>query len=293
MRHESLPLPAATGRSYTSVADQDASGRLETQAIANPLFGSEHMTDERKYRDDEVKEIFDLAVTSDELDRIAVPDEDGLTLEELQEVGLEVGVDPSRVAEAALVLDSRRDVLTRRTSLGLPISVGRVIELPRSVTDHEWDILVSALRETFGSRGKVSSNGGIREWTHGTLHAFLEPTETGHRLRLQTRKIGASFSTRVGATGLAVGLSLITVLLTTGQSPVFMELALISSILIGGGALGPNVLRLPRWARKREGQMEDIASRVRALIGEEQNLEKTGFTQPPSFSPPRTPPGGP
>ena len=156
------------------------------------------------------------------------------------------------------------------------ISVGRIIELPRAVTDHEWDILVSALRETFGARGKVRVHGGIREWSHGTLHAFLEPTETGHRLRLHTRKIGARFRNRLGATGLATGLSLITVFLTTGQSPVFLELALISSMLIGGGALLPNVLRLPRWAREREGQMEDIASRTRALIGEHPQGEDSG-----------------
>ena len=226
------------------------------------------MTDKRKYGDAEVKEIFDLAAARDDADRPTVPDEHGLTLAELQEVGLEVGMDPNRIAEAALVLDSGRDVRSRRTSLGLPVSVGRVIELPRAVTDHEWDILVSVLRETFGARGNVRLHGGIREWTHGTLHAFLEPTETGHRLRLYTQKIGAGFLNRVGATGLAVGLSLITVLLTTGQSPVFMELALISSMLIGGGALAPNVLRLPRWAREREGQMEDIAGQVRGLIKE-------------------------
>lgn len=220
---------------------------------STPL-GPEHMTDERKYRDEEVKEIFDLAVTRDDMDRPSMPDEGGLTLAELQEVGIEVGVDPERVAGAALVIDSRRDVCLRQTSLGLPISVGRVIDLPRPVTDHEWDILVSILRETFGAAGKVRFHGGTREWTHGTLHAFLEPTENGHRLRLQTRKIGARFLNRAGATGLTIGLSLITVLLTTGQSPVLMELALISSMLIGGGALVPNVLRLPGWLviRKRK-----------------------------------------
>jgi len=234
------------------------------------------MTDERKYRDEEVKEIFDLAAARDDADRPAVADEHGLTLAELQEVGLEVGMDPERVAEAALVLDSRRDVRPRRTSLGLPISVGRVIELPRAVTDHEWDILVSVFRETFGARGEVRFHGGTREWSHGTLHAFLEPTENGHRLRLNTRKIGARFLNRVGATGLAIGLSLITVFLTTGQSPVFMELALISSMLIGGGTLAPNVFRLPRWAREREGQMEDIASHVRTLIRERPQEEESG-----------------
>jgi hypothetical protein len=80
----------------------------------------------------------------------------------------------------------------------------------------------------------------------------------------------------VGASGLAIGLSLITVLLTTGESPVVMELALIASMLIGGGALGPNLLRLPRWARERESQMEDVAGRTRALIRDRPDGEEPG-----------------
>jgi len=226
------------------------------------------MTDQRKYRDEEVKEIFDLAVTRDDAGRPTVSDEGGLTLAELQEVGLEVGVEPRRIAEAALALDTRQDFRRRRTSFGLPISVGRVIELPRAVTDREWNILVAVLRETFSARGRVGFHGGIHEWSNGNLDVFLEPTETGHRLRLNAHKGGAKFLNRIGATSLAMGLSLITVLLTTGSSPVFMEIPLILSMALGGGALASNILRLPGWAREREGQMEYIAGRVRALIGE-------------------------
>ncbi len=53
------------------------------------------MTDPRKYGDDEVKEIFDLAITGGEVGLPVASDEDGLTLAELQEVGLEVGVEPT------------------------------------------------------------------------------------------------------------------------------------------------------------------------------------------------------
>lgn len=93
------------------------------------------MTRERKYRDAEVREIFDRAAAEKGVGHPAVPKEDGLTLAELQEIGIEVGVDPHRVADAALVLETRTDVRQRRRSLGLPVSVGRVIDLPRGVTD--------------------------------------------------------------------------------------------------------------------------------------------------------------
>ncbi len=228
----------------------------------------EQMADERKYREEEVKEIFDLAVSRDDVGRPVVSDEGGLTLTELQEIGLEVGVEPRRVAEAALALDTRREVLPRQTFLGMPISVGRVIELPRALTDPEWDILVGELRETFGARGKVMSHGGVREWTNGNLHAFLEPTATGHRLRLKTHKGSAMALNRMGVAGLAMGLILFAVFLTTGRTPVAMELAMILSVGMGAGALVSNRLTLPGWAREREGQMEYIAGRVGALLGD-------------------------
>ena len=46
------------------------------------------MTNERKYKDEEVKEILGLAANRAEVGRPAVSDEGGLTLSELQEVGL-------------------------------------------------------------------------------------------------------------------------------------------------------------------------------------------------------------
>ncbi len=226
------------------------------------------MAEERKYRQDEVKEILELASSTHEAGRPAAFDESGLTLAELQEVGREVGMEPSRIADAALTLDTRRNVLPRRTSLGMPISVGRVIELPRAVSDRDWDLLVAELRATFGARGQVTSHGGVRQWNNGNLRAFLEPTETGHRLRLTTRYWGARALNWMGVAGLAAGLIILTGFLTGGGSPVRLEAAMMWLMGMGGGALAANLLRLPRWAHQREGQMEYLAGRVGALLAE-------------------------
>jgi len=238
------------------------------------------MTNERKYRDEEVKEIFDLAARRDETGPSTLSDGGGLTLAELQEVGLEVGMEPRRIVEAALALDARRELLPRRSSLGMPISVGRIIELPRAVTDREWDVLVGELRETFRARGRVASHGGVREWSNGNLHAFLEPTETGHRLRMGTVKGSAKVLNGVGATGLAIGLILLTVAFLTGDLQSLRGIISLFPPLVaagmGGGALAYNVFSLPRWAREREGQMEYIAGRVHTLIGEGSEEEGPG-----------------
>ena len=226
------------------------------------------MADERKYGEDEVSEIFAIATTAGGASLPALADREGLTLRELQEVGREIGLAPERVAEAAAKLDARTETLPRRTSLGSPVSVGRVVELPRAATEREWQVLVAEMRKTFGARGRVTSHGEIREWTKGNLHAFLEPTETGHRLRLGAHKIGTKAVTAIGAVGLVPGLLL---LVTAGLDEVTFGATLATLIpallaLSGGGILARNFLRLRKWADERERQMEHIAGRARALL---------------------------
>ena len=229
------------------------------------------MADERKYREDEVSDIFALATSADSADGASLPvlaDQKGLTLEELQQVGREVGLSPERVAAAAAAVGARSESLPRRTSLGAPVSVGRVVELPRTATDREWQILVAELRETFGARGRVTSHGDAREWTNGNLHAFLEPTEAGHRLRLGTQKTWSKEVNAIGASALVVGLVLLVTsgldAATFGATFEFLIPAMLA--LGGGGALARNFLRLRRWADNRERQMEHIAGRARALL---------------------------
>lgn len=223
------------------------------------------MTQERKYGEDEVGEIFALATTAGEASPPALSDQDGLTLGELQEVGREVGLAPERVAEAAATLDARGATLPRRTLLGSPVSVGRVVDLPRAATDREWSFLVAELRETFGAKGEVTAHGDVREWTNGNLHAVLEETEAGHRLRLGSHKGSAMEVLVLGFAGLGMALLLITALVSKGK--VGMELLFPAFFAVaGGGALASNLLRLPKWAGERERQMDHIAGRARALL---------------------------
>ncbi len=223
------------------------------------------MTDERRYRDGEIRKIFDLATRGDDVGSPPATVPDGLTLAELQDVGREVGVSPARVASAAAALDGHQEVLPRGRTLGMPTSVGRVVDLPRTLTDDEWELLVAELRATFGAKGHVTSHGTLREWSNGNLHAFVEPTETGHRLRLTTFKGNAMEINAIGGVLLLFAIMMFVLLL--GKDDVGPEFVIpFFFALLGGGALAGNMLRLPRWASEREQQMEYIANRVKALI---------------------------
>src|SRR5687768_14134439 len=129
---------------------------------------------ERRYQEDEVREIFELAASESANETRTPAAASGLTLSEIQSIGAEVGLGPAQIARAAAVY-SAGPAKPKRKLLGLPIEVGHMVQLPRPLTDQEWEQLVSELRSTFNAGGKLSVQGNIREWRNGNLHAYIEP----------------------------------------------------------------------------------------------------------------------
>ncbi|MCU0616861.1 MAG: hypothetical protein MUD17_07260 [Gemmatimonadaceae bacterium] len=224
------------------------------------------MSPDRRFDDREIAAIFERAGLLQEAERHPKAGE-GLTLAQLQEIARDVGLDPTHVAAAA------RDVAagtlapaTRRAWFGLPIGVARTIEFHRPVSDAQWSALVVTLRETFDARGRVVSDGPFREWSNGNLQALLEPTATGHRLRLSTRKGNAKARVIIGASYL--WLALVFALLGTlgAVSPRAAVAAPLLLGVLGVATLGATVFGLPRWAALRGRQMDAIAARAAELV---------------------------
>ncbi len=222
------------------------------------------MSDERRYTDDEVAAIFEAASTP------GAPREEpadpasprGLTLAQLQEIGREVGIAPERIAQAAVALEQRRPPLPRRTDFGMPVSASHIVEIPRSLTDREWSMVLADLRETFGAWGREISEGETRQWWNNNLHAVVEPTLTGYRLRLGTLKADGFAMNRVGMFGIVM--SFFVAFALGGDAAATPGVLAIGSM--GAAAFAFNALRLPKWARLREQQMQAIANRTLALI---------------------------
>ena len=224
------------------------------------------MPGERRYQEDEVAEIFEAASVP-AISRTGAPSHEGLTLVELQSIGREVGIAPERIAEAAASLVRSQPPTPRRTELGMPVTAGHVTDLPRMPTDREWALVVADLRETFGARGKESSDGETRQWSNSNLHAFVEPTRTGgYRLRLGTFKGDAAALNVIGAFGIVMG-AIVGVALTVKGGLVTALPGMLALGGIGASAIVANAVRLPRWARLREQQMKDVAERTRVLLG--------------------------
>jgi hypothetical protein len=219
---------------------------------------------ERRYRQEEVRRIFELATTS--ATQSPLRPADGLTLDEIQEIAGEIGVEPAAVARAAAAVDSEAATRVRRLA-GQPIGVARVIPLPRAPTDREWEQLVGELRTAFRARGRVVSQGGLREWSNGNLHACVEATDAGYQLRLGTVKGDATGLNAIGVTALLAGIATFGSLLMSGEPGQAM---FVSSLFgaAGAGTLIANAVRLPRWARQRQDQMAHIAQRAAQIVSD-------------------------
>jgi len=217
-------------------------------------------TSGRRYDDKEMAAIFRAAAEGSQPASNLVPRDEGLTLPELQAIGQEVGLSPDAVARAALALDVRAGAESR-TMFGLPIGVARTVNLNRRLTDEEWERLVVRLREVFEARGTMRSDGSFRQWTNGNLQVLLEPTSNGHRLRFRT--VNGAAMASISAGFFALGVTAVTALAMLPGGHLMKALpGLIFLFLTGAGMLGSGVLRLPRWARLRQRQMEALAEQV-------------------------------
>ncbi len=233
------------------------------QQPINPMVSMESaMNEPRRFDDREIALIFEQASSAQELRADTSPVADGLTLEQLHEIGRDVGLSAEHITRAAHAV-TRGDLkpTQKRTWLGLPVAVSRTIEFGRPVSDDEWNGLVTTLRETFDARGKLVTEGAFRQWHNGNLSALLEPIAGGHRLRLFTRKGDARVRVWLGGTYVGIA-ALIVGLGATGSVgiPGFAGAAV--SALAGVAALASAYIGLPKWAKERAEQMESIAARA-------------------------------
>lgn len=217
---------------------------------------------ERRYTDEEVAAIFKRAAEEEPTSLSIKAAGKGMTLAALQDIGREVGISPESISHAALSLEMAGKPGSR-TFMGLPLGVGRTVELDRPLSDADWERLVADLRETFEASGTVKYDGPFRQWTNGNLQALVEPTPTGHRLRLQT----VSGDSRALMTGgiAAVGVASATAIAlavagSLGNAGSIVGVGFMG--LMGLGMFAVGALRLPAWARRRRTQIEAVTARL-------------------------------
>lgn len=134
---------------------------------------------QRLFGDEEISRI---------LKRASAPETSGLTLDELQQVAAEAGIDPRYVALAAGELERAGEADQRSFHLlGGPVSTleERVVE--RELTGAEREEMLAEIRRTFRKAGTVSQVGRTLEWTHSERNDQTQVTITSRGGRTQLR----------------------------------------------------------------------------------------------------------
>ncbi len=226
------------------------------------------MSDSPRFDEAAIAEIFRQAAEAQTEARNRARVADGLTLDELLEIGKEAGLSPEFILQAASRVGAEVEAGQRPTFMGLPIGVERQIELPGPMSDEEWERLVVDLRSTFRAKGKVRRSGNLREWYNGNLHALVEPTEKGYRLRMGTLKGSAREMMSAGVGAILFSLLGAVLLFAMGDLETKKMVALLVFAAVGGGIIGSSLLNLRAWAAERERQMDGVARRTLARMQE-------------------------
>jgi hypothetical protein len=234
------------------------------------------MPDNRKYSEKEIAAIFEQASRDQEHANQRKNDSEGLSLEELQEIGRQTGIDPALISKAAATVGDVRSSEpppAPSTILGIQTSASRIVDLNGDLSDDDWGRLVIEMREIFNAHGKSETQGAFRSWRNGNLRITVEPTDAGDRLRMSTKKgnaPGIVFGIAAAMTML-LGTLLLTLIFDSSPEGVFSVRSLI--LLSVAGGLGINLMQLPRWVTERESQMDALGVMASELVKKGQKRE--------------------
>ena len=111
----------------------------------------------------------------------------GLSLEDLQQIAAEVGIDPRHLAAAVAELDQEDATEGRFHWLGAPTSMELERVFEGEVSEDQWEKMVEEIRQTFGLVGSAGHVGRSFEWTHDSTEqqAHVTVTSSGGQTRIR------------------------------------------------------------------------------------------------------------
>ena len=195
----------------------------------------------------------------------------GLTMEEMEALARDAGLDPELVRRAA------REVSVRQAQAvspwaGAPLRIVVEQEIGRELTEELWESMVGEIRRSIGEIGMVGQVGRTRTWTmvpvagRGSATRMVSLTVTSHgsktAIRVEERLnqlAGALFGGIVGgwgggSTGIWIGIGMGAL-----RSPA-LAVGLVLANLVGSYALARRLFA--RAYRKRSDELAELALRM-------------------------------
>lgn len=243
------------------------------------------MSKKQIFRGKEIDAILGAAARLQEKDANANLADVGLSLEEIESIAAESGIDPEYVRRAALVRESGDNTSDRFHLFGGPAVLRRKLTLNRKLSKMEMERLVSTFRRITDNEGRVDSLHDSLTW-----HTNDQRENRGTSVLLES--VGdqtlCSLRTTLWLPGFLIHyIPLILTLLISlpiGGSDAFSSTAIAIKIGIMG-----MVFMLTRYAygaltKKRESQLDDIVTAIEALAMSSESSEEGERDQSSSSS---------
>ena len=221
------------------------------------------MSPKRVYTDKEISAVLKRAA---ELQRTQGPKAtSGLSLDELEQVAAEVGIDPDFVKAAALELEEGRTEQTYHV-LGAPTSLEleRIVE--GEMTDAKWEEAVGEIRRVFGAAGETGQLGRTREWilrdhTGERIHLTVSPQNDNTEIRFVYRMTDWAAALHAPLTSIAVAPIILQFVLLNLNPLLETGIALFILFafhMLARFAFGALARKQERKARKLLARLEDL-----------------------------------
>jgi hypothetical protein len=227
------------------------------------------MSDEspRRYSEREIGDILKRATERQaERDEMTASVPAGLTLEEIEQIAREVGVDADLVRSVAADMSAGSLPEEKWRILGGPLKTEHLYKVDGSATDKDLDALVAEIREHLGIQGRFEKLNGSLTWNGAdTTNLEISVVPEGTQTRIQGKQHFGSmamvffflplfFTLVIGSGYLAEEVGM----------PALLEFALLMGALLiafGGGRIG-----FKRWTRHQRDKMATLVQHLGELL---------------------------
>ncbi len=223
--------------------------------------------------------VFNEKETAEILKRAAVKshhttaeDSLGLTLQELEEIASESGINPKQISRAIQDIELQR-LRPEQTFWGGPFSFYDQVQVDHEITAAEWEVLLASFREFFQSKGEISVRDSVYEWSSpwGTTNA-------AHVTALKDQaktKISVSWNGPLTALPFYLPIPLVGIGALFFASE-FMGLGAVPGLSFVALSMGVT-FAAGRWALRRH--MKNGVSKLRALTAKLQGSSQSSLVQ--------------
>jgi len=240
----------------------------------------------RTYSEREVASIIERAV-----ERQAETDQmegaPGLTLDEIERLGQDAGIDPAHLRAAAQEMGTRGRTFSGTSGMTRThVHVERWVDGP--LIEEAWEDTVAYLRQHFGAEmsavmgmggNQVQQIGQAHEWTHTSglgVQTRVTVSPRGERTRLRITQLVGLSSTRVEGLGYGSLIALVGALIGGGigssivDGPAGAIVGMVVAFLLTLAVAAPIVTRLDeKWRAKKLRQLGELADELAPMLATE------------------------